>query len=125
MPIEGVPREGPLDGGRATGPIAGFEEARAEMNKAEEALVDEVQATPEKGKKIISKYKELVGFQLDLQRSGQVTYEYGYRVALAWFRARYPDLGIEEDPFTSLPEDENVAMPNEVPFDDSVGDPKA
>ncbi|RWW36594.1 hypothetical protein BHE74_00058370, partial [Ensete ventricosum] len=48
-----------------------------------------------------------------------VTYEYGYRVALARFRARYPDLEIKEDPFASLPEDDNVEMSNEVPFDNS------
>ncbi|RRT52552.1 hypothetical protein B296_00007171 [Ensete ventricosum] len=28
----------------------------------------------------------------------------------------YPDLKIEEDPFASLPEDDNMEMPNEVPF---------
>ncbi|RRT73152.1 hypothetical protein B296_00033159, partial [Ensete ventricosum] len=54
-----------------------------------------------------------------LQRSGQATYECGYRVVLSKFRVRYPDLELEEDPFASLLEDDNVDMSDKVPFDDS------
>ncbi|RRT50010.1 hypothetical protein B296_00009881 [Ensete ventricosum] len=53
----------------------------------------------------------------------KVTYEYEYRVALARFRARYHDLEIEEEAFANLPEDDNVEMLNEVPFDDSLDPP--
>ncbi|RWV89355.1 hypothetical protein BHE74_00047174 [Ensete ventricosum] len=53
----------------------------------------------------------------------KVTYEYEYWVALARLRARYHDLEIEEDPFANLPEDDNVEMLNEVPFDDSPDPP--
>lgn len=37
---------------------------------------------------------------------------------MAHFRVRYPELEIEEDPYETLPEDDNVPM-EEVPFDDS------
>lgn len=102
-----------------------LEAAQVKAKKAEEALAEETRAALKKDKKAIAEYKESRGFQLGLQRTGQVTYEYGYRVALARFRARYPDLEIEEDPFVNLPEDDNVQMPNEVPFDDSVDLPEA
>ncbi|RWW87326.1 hypothetical protein BHE74_00003850 [Ensete ventricosum] len=69
--------------------------------------------------KIIMKYKESGGFQLELHRSGQATYEYGYRMVLARFRAQYPDLEIEEDQFASLANDDNVDMLDEVSFDDN------
>ncbi|RRT47018.1 hypothetical protein B296_00011270 [Ensete ventricosum] len=39
---------------------------------------------------------------------GQVSYEYEYRVALARFQARYPDLEVDNDPFTEKPEDSLV-----------------
>ncbi|RZS12427.1 hypothetical protein BHM03_00043869 [Ensete ventricosum] len=51
---------------------------------------------------------------------GRVTYEYGYRVALARFRARYPDADVEEDPFTIHPEDDLVPMERQQDFDDSL-----
>ncbi|RRT31405.1 hypothetical protein B296_00055579, partial [Ensete ventricosum] len=60
------------------------------------------------------------GFKEGLKRMGRVTYEYGYRVALARFRARYPDADIEEDPFTIYPEDDLVPMERQQYFDDSV-----
>lgn len=60
-----------------------LEAARAMMKKAKEALVKETQAAPKKNKKLIEEYKELCGFQLGLQRSGQATYEYIYQVAMA------------------------------------------
>ncbi|RWV77151.1 hypothetical protein GW17_00062068 [Ensete ventricosum] len=40
-----------------------------------------------------------------------------------WFRVRYPQLEIKEDPYTTLREDDNVPMEAKVPFDDS--DPPA
>ncbi|RWW76658.1 hypothetical protein BHE74_00015236 [Ensete ventricosum] len=58
-------------------------------------------------------------FETGLVRMGRVSFEYGYQLALAWFHARYPDLEMEEDPFKLLPEDLNVSMVDEQPFDDS------
>ncbi|RZS19336.1 hypothetical protein BHM03_00051728 [Ensete ventricosum] len=50
---------------------------------------------------------------------GQVSYEYGYRVALAHFQARYPDLEVDSDPFTEQPEDSSIPMETRQEFDDS------
>ncbi|RRT73522.1 hypothetical protein B296_00030538, partial [Ensete ventricosum] len=55
---------------------------------------------------------------------GRVSMEYGYRLALARFRARYLDFGVEEDPFKELPEDTNVPIVVEQPFDDSPPPPE-
>ncbi|RWW41509.1 hypothetical protein BHE74_00053012 [Ensete ventricosum] len=63
--------------------------------------------------KSISDYKQSVGFRWGLRRMGQVSYEYRYRVALARFQARYPDLEIDNDPFIEQPETHQE-------FDDSV-----
>ncbi|RWV79729.1 hypothetical protein BHE74_00021103 [Ensete ventricosum] len=48
----------------------------------------------------------------------------GYQLALARFWAQYPNLEIEEDPFKLLPEDLNVLMVDEQPFDDSLLPPE-
>ncbi|RWW17376.1 hypothetical protein GW17_00018694 [Ensete ventricosum] len=56
-------------------------------------------------KKAVADYKKLAGFEMGLMWMGQVSYEYGYQVALAGFWARYPKLEVEEDPFKILPED--------------------
>ncbi|RRT67713.1 hypothetical protein B296_00017274 [Ensete ventricosum] len=58
----------------------------------------------------ITEYKEFFGFKEGLERMGRVTYEYGYRVTLVCFHARYPDAEVEEDPFTIHPEDDLVPM---------------
>ncbi|RWW51525.1 hypothetical protein BHE74_00042124 [Ensete ventricosum] len=71
-------------------------------------------------KKSIEDYKKSVGFRWGLHRMDQVSYEYRYRVALAWFQARYPDLGVDDDPFTERPEDTLVSMETQQSFDDSI-----
>ncbi|RZR71726.1 hypothetical protein BHM03_00006861 [Ensete ventricosum] len=50
---------------------------------------------------------------------GRVTYEYGYRVALARFHALHPDSEVEENPFTIHPEEDLVPMERQQAFDDS------
>ena len=72
---------------------------------------------PEKTKGAIAEYKSSPGFEHGLVRSGRVTYEFGYRLAYACFRAGYPD------PFVDQPEDQNVDMPASVPFDDGLETP--
>lgn len=57
---------------------------------------------------MIEEYKELCSFQLELQRLGQVTYEYGYCIALAWFWALFFDMEVTEDPFAILPKDKST-----------------
>ncbi|CAL9119703.1 unnamed protein product, partial [Musa acuminata var. zebrina] len=88
-----------------------LEEARAEASGASEALEAEIRQRPEKDKKLIEDYKASSGFQLGLVRTGRVSYEYGYRVALARFKARNPASEVVVDPFGSFPEDLGVDMP--------------
>ncbi|RRT61865.1 hypothetical protein B296_00014743 [Ensete ventricosum] len=38
---------------------------------------------------------------------------------------RYPDLKVDEDPFTELPSDAEVLAPADVPFDDCLATPLA
>ncbi|RZS15277.1 hypothetical protein BHM03_00047089 [Ensete ventricosum] len=42
--------------------------------------------------------------------ANEVSYKYGYRVTLARFRVRYPQLEIEEDPYAILLKDDNMLM---------------
>ena len=104
--------------------IRRLEEARAEVRGAFEALAVEIHERPKKDKKLIEDYKESSGFQLALVQTRRVSYEYGYRIALARFQARYPDLEVADDPFDSFPEDMGVDMPDKVPFDDSPDAPE-
>ncbi|RWW81430.1 hypothetical protein BHE74_00010165 [Ensete ventricosum] len=60
-------------------------------------------ARSELPKQAVDRYKESVGFKEGLKRMGRVTYEYGYRVALARFRALHPDSEVGEDLFTIHP----------------------
>ncbi|RZS17960.1 hypothetical protein BHM03_00050165 [Ensete ventricosum] len=48
----------------------------------------------------IDDYKGSADFKEGLKRMGRVSYEYGYRIALARFRALHTDSEVEEDPFT-------------------------
>ncbi|RRT35400.1 hypothetical protein B296_00043745 [Ensete ventricosum] len=75
-------------------------------------------------KQAIEDYKKSPGFEIGLVQMGRVSLEYGYQLALAQFRARYPDLEVEEDPFKLLSEDSNVTMVDEQPLDDSPLPPK-
>ncbi|RWV97558.1 hypothetical protein GW17_00039646 [Ensete ventricosum] len=69
-------------------------------------------------------YKKSARFEMGLVRTGQVSYEYGYRVALARFWAWYLELEVEEDPFKNLPEDSSVPMEADQPFYDSLPPPE-
>ncbi|RZR77214.1 hypothetical protein BHM03_00002225 [Ensete ventricosum] len=60
--------------------------------------------------KCITDYKQSVGFGWGLRRMGQVSYKYGYKVALAHFQARYPDLEVDNDPFIEKLKDNSVPM---------------
>ncbi|THU72456.1 hypothetical protein C4D60_Mb04t12320 [Musa balbisiana] len=86
---------------------------------AKETLKEERLGLPKKIKRAIAEYKKSLGFELGLLRSRQVTYEFGYWVAYARFRSKYPDLELELDPFTNLLEDQGVEMPIKIPFDNS------
>ncbi|RWV84965.1 hypothetical protein GW17_00053282 [Ensete ventricosum] len=75
-----------------------------------QAVNDLESARAELPRQSIVQYKESLGFKEGLKRMGRVTYEYGYRVALACFRARHPDADVEEDPFAIHLEDDLVPM---------------
>ncbi|RRT64648.1 hypothetical protein B296_00006038 [Ensete ventricosum] len=67
-------------------------------------------ARAELPKQAVNDYKDSAGFKEGLKRMGRVTYEYGYRVALARFRSSHPDSEVEEDPFTIRPKDDSVPI---------------
>ncbi|RZS13656.1 hypothetical protein BHM03_00045268 [Ensete ventricosum] len=75
-------------------------------------------------KQAIEDYKKLPRFEMGLVQMGQLSFEYGYQVALARLQAWYPDLEIEEDPFKILPKDLNVLMATEQSLDDSPSPPE-
>ncbi|RZR72126.1 hypothetical protein BHM03_00010436 [Ensete ventricosum] len=87
------------------------------FTKGAEMLQSKLKA---KADKVIIDYKKSRGFQSGMEKMGQVTYEFGYRVLLERFWAKYLDLSIEENPFVERPEDANVRMEASQPFDDST-----
>ncbi|RZS07684.1 hypothetical protein BHM03_00038555 [Ensete ventricosum] len=104
-----------------------LKEQKADRRKADDELLklmrENESLKAELSGKSISDYKQSVGFGWGLRRIGQVSYKYGYRVALARFQAWYPDLEIDNDPFTERPEDSSVPMETHQKFDDSVPPP--
>ncbi|RWW82731.1 hypothetical protein BHE74_00008791 [Ensete ventricosum] len=100
-----------------------LKEARVRAWKMDDELLHAVKALEnartELPRQAVIQYKESIGFKEGLKRMGRVTYEYEYRVALARFHARHPDLEVEEDPFTIHPEDDLVPMERQQEFGDS------
>ncbi|RWW28369.1 hypothetical protein GW17_00007156 [Ensete ventricosum] len=70
--------------------------------------------------KSVANYKQSVEFRWGLCQMGQLSYEYGFQVALARFQARYPDLEMDYDSFTEKLEDSLVPMETCQEFNDSV-----
>ncbi|RZR98722.1 hypothetical protein BHM03_00028144, partial [Ensete ventricosum] len=101
-----------------------LKEVRVRARKMDNELLQAVKALEsaraELPRQSVVQYKESLGFKEGLKRMGRVTYEYGYRVALARFRAQHPDVEVEEDPFTIHPDDDLVPMERQWAFDDSV-----
>ncbi|RWW24009.1 hypothetical protein GW17_00011718 [Ensete ventricosum] len=60
--------------------------------------------------KYIMDYKQSVEFGWGLRQMGQVSYEYGYRVALAHFQVWHPDIEVDIDPFTKKSEKDTVFL---------------
>ncbi|RZS25490.1 hypothetical protein BHM03_00058695 [Ensete ventricosum] len=94
-------------------PNCGIEDELLKLTQAMDALRVDLP------KQAIEEYKKLSGFEMGLARMGWVSLEYGYQLALARLRTRHPSVEIDEDPFTLLPEDADVPMAEEQPFDDS------
>ncbi|RRT34519.1 hypothetical protein B296_00036661, partial [Ensete ventricosum] len=101
-----------------------LKEARVRARKMNDELLQSMKALEsaraELPRQTVVQYIESLGLQEGLKRMSQVTYEYGYQVALARFHARHPDAEVEEDPFTIHPEDDLVSMEWQQTFDDSV-----
>ncbi|RZS24028.1 hypothetical protein BHM03_00057043 [Ensete ventricosum] len=99
-----------------------LKEARVRARKMDDELLQSVKALEsaraELPKKAVDTYKESAGLKEGLKRMGRVTYDYGYRVALACFHALHPDSEVEEDPFIIHPEDDLVPMKRQQTFDD-------
>ncbi|RRT85951.1 hypothetical protein B296_00004126 [Ensete ventricosum] len=100
-------------------------EARADLSdgtidprEAECSLVEEQRATLERARASIFQYKKTPNFKLDSERMSRVPYKYEYLVALAHLWVSHSKLKIKEDPYATLPEDDDVPMEVEVPFDD-------
>ncbi|RWV96089.1 hypothetical protein GW17_00041227 [Ensete ventricosum] len=70
-------------------------------------------------KQSIEEYKKSSGYEMGLVCMGKASLEYGYQLALARLWARHPGVEIEEDLFTLLPEDADVPIAEEQPFNDS------
>ncbi|RZS23539.1 hypothetical protein BHM03_00056490 [Ensete ventricosum] len=100
-----------------------LKEARVRARKMDDELLQSVKALEntraELPRQVVDRYKESADFKEGLKRMGRVTYEYGYRVALARFHALHAGSEVEEDPFTIHPEDDLVPMKRQRAFDDS------
>ncbi|RZR94468.1 hypothetical protein BHM03_00023157 [Ensete ventricosum] len=101
-----------------------IKEQKADRRKADDKLLrlmrENETLKPELPNKSVADYKQSAGFEWGLRRMGQISYEYGYRVALARFQAWYPDLEVDNDPFTEKPEDSSMPMETRQEFDDSI-----
>ncbi|RRT43270.1 hypothetical protein B296_00030749 [Ensete ventricosum] len=108
--------EGQLRSARAQ--VRQMETELRDLARSKEALWEDLP------KRAIEKYKESPGFEMGLVRMGRVSLEYGYQLALARLQAWHPRVEIELDPFATLPEDVDVPMADEQPFDDSLLPPE-
>ncbi|RZS26566.1 hypothetical protein BHM03_00059920 [Ensete ventricosum] len=99
-----------------------LKEARVRAQKMNDELLQSVKALEsarsELPKQAVDLYKESANIKEGLKRMGRVTYEYGYRVALARFRALHPNSEVKEDPFTIHPEDDLVPMKRQQSLND-------
>ncbi|RZR96744.1 hypothetical protein BHM03_00025798 [Ensete ventricosum] len=72
------------------------------------------------GLKAVTAYKASREFESSLKQMGRVSYEFGYRVALEQLRGKHPEIAIEQDLFAECPNDANMEMDLNQPFDDST-----
>ncbi|RWW50373.1 hypothetical protein BHE74_00043382 [Ensete ventricosum] len=72
-----------------------------------------------KGPRAVAAYKASLGFESGLEKIGRINYEFRYRVALEQLRGKHPEIMIEQEPFVECPNDTNVEMDLNQPFDDS------
>ncbi|RRT71913.1 hypothetical protein B296_00006489 [Ensete ventricosum] len=94
------------------------DEGADSMAEAKEQV--EKNQAPEWKRRVMASYKESEGFQYGFRHSNRAIYEFMYQIATGWFKVRYPELEIDEDPYVELPSDVKVPTPVEVPFDDRL-----
>ncbi|RWW81437.1 hypothetical protein BHE74_00010193 [Ensete ventricosum] len=120
-----VARRSPGTAGRLRGQLRS---ARARVRQMETELLNLARSKEalreDLPKRAIEEYKESPEFEMGLVRMGRVSLEYGYQLALTRLQARHPGVEIELDPFVTLPEDADVTMADEQPFDDSLPPPE-
>ncbi|RZS23152.1 hypothetical protein BHM03_00056020 [Ensete ventricosum] len=102
--------------------------ARAQVRQMETKLLDLARSKEalreDLPKRAIEEYKESPGFEMGLVRMGRVSLEYEYQLALTRLQPRHPGVEIELDPFVTLPENADITMADEQPFDDSLSSPE-
>ncbi|RZS19247.1 hypothetical protein BHM03_00051625 [Ensete ventricosum] len=59
---------------------------------------------------MVAAYKASRGFESSPEKMGQVSYKFGYRVALERLLGKHPEIKVEQDLFAECPEDGNVMM---------------
>ncbi|RRT84782.1 hypothetical protein B296_00002411 [Ensete ventricosum] len=112
-----------------------WESLEKEMGKVQGTLSDLRGQLGETGSQLADYREQLVDFEEQLRNiqtqvremedellkltRAMVSLEYDYQLALARLRARHPGVEIKEDPFILLPEDADIPMAEEQPFDDS------
>ncbi|RRT72257.1 hypothetical protein B296_00003036 [Ensete ventricosum] len=93
--------------------------AQTVRKKAEKDLAVEFSVTPKKARVTIAQHKESPCFKSGLEKMGRVSYEFGYKIVVTHFQTKHLGLEVEENPYTTLLEDDDVLMEVEVPFDDN------
>lgn len=66
---------------------------------------------------VITDYKVSIKFIKGLERLGVASYQFKYLIVLACFKARYPEMKLEENPFINYLEDQNVQIESKMSFD--------
>ncbi|RRT69914.1 hypothetical protein B296_00015907 [Ensete ventricosum] len=69
---------------------------------------------------VLSLTKAIAFLESSLEKIRRVTYEFEYWVALERLRGKHLEITIERDPFAECPEDANVKMDLDQPFDDGT-----
>ncbi|RRT57308.1 hypothetical protein B296_00041685 [Ensete ventricosum] len=82
------------------------------------------QGSTAEGPRVVASYKVSRGFESGLKKMGRVSYEFEYRVALERLRGKHPEIAIKQDLFAKCPEDTDVEMDLNQPFDDSTSSEK-
>ncbi|RWW76313.1 hypothetical protein BHE74_00015606 [Ensete ventricosum] len=72
------------------------------------------------GPRVVASYKASRGLESGLEKMGRVSYEFEYRVALERLRGKHPEIAIKQVLFAECPDDTNVEMDLNQPFDDKA-----